>query len=38
MHGLGDIPGRTLNVSPYPVAWRLEIAEDEGYHGLEYVR
>ncbi|KAF9780972.1 hypothetical protein BJ322DRAFT_289453 [Thelephora terrestris] len=28
----------SLGVIPYPMAWRLEVAEDEQYRGFEYVR
>ena len=36
MDGLSD--GTPLCVATYPVAWRVEIVEDEKYSGYEYVR
>ena len=27
-----------LSVSAYPVAWKIEVVNDEIYHGYEYVR
>ena len=27
-----------ISVCPFPVAWRLEIVQDEPYVGCEYVR
>ncbi|KAF9649754.1 hypothetical protein BDM02DRAFT_3113186 [Thelephora ganbajun] len=30
--------GTTLRVAAYPVAWRVEMAEDEHHRGFEYVR
>jgi len=29
---------RPLSVSTYPVAWRIEIVNEEIHRGLEYVR
>ena len=28
----------SLSVSAYPVAWKIEVLDDEIYHGFEYVR
>ena len=36
LRGLGN--GAHLSVAPYPVAWRLAIAEDDEHRGYEYVR
>lgn len=30
--------GAPIVVTPYPVAWRIERAKDDIYHGFEYVR
>ena len=30
--------GRLLSVSAYPVAWRIEIVDDDIHRGFEYVR
>jgi len=30
--------GRPLSVSAYPVAWRIEIVNDNIHRGFEYVR
>ena len=27
-----------VSVSPFPVAWRMEVVEDERFLGSEYVR
>ena len=27
-----------VSVSPFPVAWRVEVVEDERFFGCEYVR
>ena len=36
---LTDGSGRgPVSVSPFPVAWRLEVARDERYRGCEYIR
>ncbi|KAF9781833.1 hypothetical protein BJ322DRAFT_1078655 [Thelephora terrestris] len=35
-NGFGD--GTPLCVTPYPVAWRIEVAPEEQYSGFEYVR
>ena len=29
---------RPLSVSPYPVAWRVEVVNDDIHRGFEYVR
>ena len=29
---------RPLSVSPYPVAWRIEVVNDDIHRGFEYVR
>jgi len=29
---------RPLSVSAYPVAWRIEIVDDDIHRGFEYVR
>jgi len=36
MVGLGN--GRVLSVAAYPVAWRIEIVNDDPHRGFEYVR
>ena len=36
MVGLTD--GCTLSVSAYPVAWRMEVVDDDVHRGFEYVR
>ena len=32
---LGDAP---LVVAPYPVAWRIEVVDNDKHRGFEYVR
>ena len=27
-----------VGVSPYPVAWRVEVVDDEKHRGFEYIR
>ena len=27
-----------LSVAAYPVAWRVELVDDEAYRGFEYIR
>ena len=34
--GLGN--ESTVSVAPFPVAWRMEMVQDERYRGCEYVR
>ena len=36
MEGIGN--GTPVYVSPYPVAWRVELQTDEIHRGFEYVR
>ena len=36
MNGLNN--GAPLVVTPYPVAWRIERAQDDIYRGFEHVR
>ena len=38
LHGLGDGAYPSLGVTPYPMAWRLAIVQDEEHRGFEYVR
>ncbi|KAF9649757.1 hypothetical protein BDM02DRAFT_3260142 [Thelephora ganbajun] len=38
LHGLGDGAHPSLGVTPYPMAWRLAIVEDEEHRGFEYIR
>jgi len=35
MEELGDLP---LSVDRDPVAWRIEVVEDDKYRGFEFVR
>jgi len=36
MEGLGN--GTALSVAAYPVAWRVEVVNDDKHRGFEYVR
>ena len=36
MKGLND--GIPLYVAAYPVAWRIEVADDDEHRGFEYIR
>ena len=36
LNGVQD--GTTLRVTPYPIAWRIEIVEEDNHRGFEYVR
>ena len=36
MEGLGD--GSLLRVAAYPVAWRIEVVNDDDHRGFEYIR
>jgi len=36
MEGMGD--GCILSVAAYPVAWRIEVVNDDAHRGFEYVR
>ena len=35
---MDELKRSAVSVSPYPVAWRLEIVDDVKHHGFEYVR
>ena len=36
MEGMGD--ESILSVAAYPVAWRIEVVNDDAHRGFEYVR
>ena len=36
MEGLDD--GTALYVAAYPVAWRIELVDDDAHRGFEYAR
>jgi len=36
LEGLGN--RSVVAVSPYPVAWRIQVVDDEQYKGFEYIR
>ena len=35
---MGNLDDAPVSVAPYPVAWRVEVVDDDNHRGFEYVR
>jgi hypothetical protein len=33
-----ELKNRPLSVAAYPVAWRVEVVDDDKHRGFEYIR